>query len=105
MWLVIGVVIGVREVPVGHPLPGIHLDVKVNGRATDIYIAPTDFLAKFEISFSKGIEVHIVGTRTRSGDTDIVLAREVSTGLTNRSTLYLRDDDGPFWTEPGHQAR
>jgi hypothetical protein len=49
--------------------------------------------------------VHIVGTEVKSGDTDVVLAREIDTGLyDNRTgafrvtlTVYLRIDDGPFW--------
>ena len=89
----------VREVPVGNPLPGLHLDAKVNGRATDIYIAPMDFVARYEVSFSAGEEVHVIGSQTGSGETDTVLAREITAGVYNRKTLYLRNDDGPFRVE------
>lgn len=90
---------GIREVPAGRPMPGIHLDVKVKGRVMDIYVAPTAYLEKYEMTFSKGEDVHVVGSRTRSGQSDLVLAREVSVGASNKRTLYLRNEDGPFWEE------
>jgi hypothetical protein len=95
-----------REVPAGSPLPGLHLDAKVKGgQVVDIYIAPKDFVTKYGVKVAKGDYVHIVGTEVKSGDTDVVLAREIDTGLyDNRTgafrvtlTVYLRNDDGPFW--------
>src|ERR1039458_2301088 len=71
---------GVREVPVGNPMPGLHLQAKVKGRMMDIYVAPVDFVAKCGVKVSKGDEVHIVGSQTRYGDTDVVLAREITIG-------------------------
>lgn len=90
-------VIDVREAPVGSPMPGLHLDAKVNGRATDIYPAPVDFLDKYGMTFAKGDDVHVIGSRTRVGATDVVLAREIAVGVSNRRTLYLRDENGPLW--------
>lgn len=88
-------VIAVRQVPAGKPLPGIHLDAKVNNRMTDIYLAPAGFLADCGASFSKGDEVHIAGSSSKSGDLDLVLAREIRSGMT---TFYLRSEDGePLW--------
>src|ERR1019366_9085331 len=69
----------VREVPAGNPLPGIHVDAKVNGRATDIYIAPTDFAMRYGVKISKGEYVRVAGT-LKAGDADVVLAREITTG-------------------------
>lgn len=89
----------VREVPVGNPMPGLHLQAKVKGRMTDIYIAPVDFVAKCGVKVSKGDEVHIVGSQTKSGEADVVLAREITIGSYTNGTYYLRDDDGPFWEE------
>lgn len=96
----------VREVTVGNPMPGLHLDAKVKGRMMDIYIAPMDFVAKYGIKVSKGDEVRIVGQVTL-GEAEVVLAREITTGKFDdkagffRETLttYLRNDDGPFWEE------
>lgn len=100
----------VREVPVGDPMPGMHLDVKVDGRALDVYIAPADFCAKFDIKVHKGDEVEVSGTRLepKAGEAAVVLAREITTGIRDpRSgvfhatlTVFLRNDDGPFFDEP-----
>ena len=95
----------IREVPAGNPLPGLHLDAKVNGRAMDIYIAPMNFVMKFGINFNKGSDVHITGTLNKVADTDVVLAREIETGVQTKGgfrpnlTIYLRNADGPFWAE------
>src|SRR4051794_15255709 len=93
----------VRVVPAGNPLPGIHLDANVKGHALDIYISPADFAAKYDVKVAKGDDVRIVGTQ--SGD--VVLARELNIGSYNKVnnlfrtklTVYLRNDDGPFWVE------
>jgi hypothetical protein len=59
-------------------LPGIHFDARVNGRAADIYIAPTDFAVRYGVSVSKREYVRIAGA-LEAGDTDAVLAREITT--------------------------
>jgi hypothetical protein len=95
----------VREVPAGDPLPGLHIDAKIKGRVTDIYIAPIDFVRKYDVKVAKGQDVHIVGTEAKEGDTDIVLTREITTGALDRRTgifhenmtIYLRNDEGPLW--------
>lgn len=95
----------VREVPAGDPLPGLHIDAKIKGRVTDIYIAPLDFVRKYDVKVSKGQDVHIVGTETKEGEADVVLTREITTGALDRRTgifhenmtIYLRNDEGPLW--------
>jgi hypothetical protein len=95
----------VREVPAGNPLPGLHVDAKVKGRMMDIYIAPTDFAVKYDIKVSKGEYVHIVGTQVKSGEADVVLAREITKGSIDNvtgvfhedMTIHLRNDEGPLW--------
>jgi hypothetical protein len=99
------VITGVHEVPAGNPLPGLHAEAKVNGKVVDIYIAPTDFIRKYEIKVNKGEEVHLVGTETAQGEADVVLSREITTGVLDRHTgifhenmtYYLRNDAGPLW--------
>jgi hypothetical protein len=98
-------IIAVHEVPAGNPLPGLHVDAKINGRTVDVYIAPMDFLVKNDIKLKKSEEVHIVGTVTKAGDEDVVLAREITTGtidpktreFNDNMTIYLRNNDGPLW--------
>jgi hypothetical protein len=96
----------VREVPAGNPLPGLHIDAKVNGRATDIYLAPVDFAIRYGVKVAKGDYLRIVGF-TLPGAPDTILTREITTGLYDAAhnifrptlTIYLRNDDGPFWVE------
>ena len=93
----------IHEVPAGNALPGLHIEAKVNGRATDIYLSPMDFAVRYGVKVAKGDYVRIAGTA--QGDT--VLAREITTGLYDERhnifrpnlTIYLRNDDGPFWVE------
>ncbi len=91
-------VTAVHVLPPDNPLPGLHLEAKVNNRKTDIYIAPMDFVTEFQINIAAGDDVRIVGSLTRLGDTDIVLARQVTVG---RNVIYVRNDAGePLWTPP-----
>ncbi len=106
----------VREVPAGNPMAGLHVDVKIKGRVMDIYVAPLDFVAKYGVKIAKGDEVRVVGVQEMEGN--VVQAREITTGSFDNSprgggmfradmTIYLRNDDGPFWMEapgPGPQA-
>ena len=93
-----------REVPTG-PLAGLHLEANVKGHMMDVYVSPMNFAAKYGVKVSKGDYVHIVGTQVKSGDSDVVLARAISTGSVDRRTgifredmtIYLRNDEGPLW--------
>jgi hypothetical protein len=95
----------IREVPAGNPLPGLHIDARVNGKMMDIYIAPMDFVTKFGLNVAKGADVHISGTESKSNEADVVVAKEVETGVASggrfhpKLTIYLRNADGPFWVE------
>ncbi|HUJ24231.1 MAG TPA: hypothetical protein VLX58_21995 [Bryobacteraceae bacterium] len=89
-------VIETREVPRTSPLSGVHLSVKAEGEVTDVYLGPADFLKLFEITFTKGDELRIIGSKVKFGGGHVVLAREVRK---DESTLYLRDQKGvPHWT-------
>jgi hypothetical protein len=95
----------IRQVPAGDPLPGLHIDAKVKGQMVDIYIAPLDFVVKYDVKIAKGQDVHIVGTEVKEGEAAVVLAREITTGAVDRRTgifhenmtIYLRNDEGPLW--------
>jgi hypothetical protein len=92
---VIGIVVSTREVPSGKPLSGLHLIVKTDSGEIDVYLGPVEFLREFEISFSPGNTVEVIGSRVVFGGGHVVLAREVRKGETY---LYLRDHSGrPNW--------
>jgi len=90
-------VISVHEAPPGVALPGIHLEAKLKGRVSDIYLAPARFLEEFGMSFRPGEDVHIIGSRAKVGGVDVVLAHQIAAGASERRTLYIRDEHGPFW--------
>lgn len=96
---------GVHEVPAGQPLPGLHAEAKVKGKVVDLYIAPMDFVKRYDVQVKPGQEVHLVGTETVEGNEDVVLTREITTGAIDKRTgifrenmtIYLRNDAGPLW--------
>lgn len=96
---------GVHEAPAGSALPGLHAEAKVKGKVVDIYIAPMDFVRKYDVRVKPGEEVHLVGTETVEGNADVVLGREITTGTLDKRTgifhesmtIYLRNDEGPLW--------
>lgn len=95
---------GVHEVATG-PLAGLHAEAKVKGKVLDLYIAPMDFVKKYDVQVKPGQEVHVVGTETVEGNEDVVLTREITTGSVDKRTgifhenmtIYLRNDAGPLW--------
>jgi len=97
-------VVGTREVPTG-PLAGLHFDAKIKGKVVDVFVAPLDFVKKYDIQVTKGQEVHLVGTETTEAGADVILGREVTTGKVDpktgifheNMTIYLRNDAGPLW--------
>jgi len=90
-----GAVTSVREEPPSHPLSGLHLVIKTDAGEIDTYLGPLDFLKEFEISFSPGNVIQVIGSRVPFGGGRVLLAREVRKGETY---LYLRDRSGlPNW--------
>jgi hypothetical protein len=90
-----GTVVSVREVPRGNPLSGLHLVVSTQSGEIDSYLGPADFVKEFDVTFSKGDTVNIIGSRVTFGGARVLLARQVRKGDV---CLYLRDDTGyPNW--------
>ncbi|MBZ5603071.1 MAG: hypothetical protein LAO79_12270 [Acidobacteriia bacterium] len=92
---VTGTVTEVREVAKGNPIEGVNLTVKVKGDELKIYIAPTQFVEMFEVKFTKGDEVKVIGSKVKYEGEDLILSREVQV---KHTTLAVRDKNGvPFW--------
>ena len=71
------------------------LVLKHGSQSVDVFLGPISFLDAMEISFSKGDELQVVGSKVKDGDTEEVLAREVTKG---NDTLILREKGGkPVW--------
>lgn len=82
--------------PKGNEKDVAHLFAKNGTDTIDIYLCPESFLADMGITFSKGDEIALTGSKVKHGEADLVLAREVVKGS---DTLVLRDDKGnPVWS-------
>jgi hypothetical protein len=85
----------VREVSKGSAMEGLHLMLQTAGETLDVYIGPGEFVKLFEVTFKKGDEIHVIGSRVAFEGSTVVLAREVSIG---KVTLLCRDKQGePLW--------
>ena len=72
-----------------------HLLVKVGADTVDVYLCPKSFLDDMGVSFSKGEELSLTGSKVKQGDAEMILAREIVKGT---DTVVLRDGKGnPVW--------
>lgn len=93
---VMGVVDSIREVAAPTPLAGIFISLKCeDGSMIDVYLGPASFAKEFVSNFAKRSQIQVTGSKVKSGNATLLLAREVRKG---EITLYLRDKHGkPFW--------
>jgi hypothetical protein len=75
----------------------VYLVIKSGTDATvEVYLCPKSFLNDMGVTFAKGDQITITGSKVKQNDADIILAREVVKGT---DTLVLRDDKGnPVWS-------
>jgi len=91
-----GAVEEVKLPPKGSEKEVAHLLVKTGADTVDVYLCPKSFLDDMGVSFSKGDEIALTGSKVKQGEADLILAREVVKG---NDTLVLRDDKGnPVWS-------
>jgi hypothetical protein len=85
----------VKLPPKGSEKEIVHLLVNVGAEKQDVYLCPKAFLDDMGVSFAKGDEIEITGSKVKQDGADLLLAREVAKGT---DTLVLRDDKGkPVW--------
>jgi hypothetical protein len=85
----------VKLPPKGSEKGGAHLLVKSGTDSVDVYLCPKSFFDDMGMSFSKGDEVTLTGSKVKLGEEDLILAREVVKG---NDTFVLRDEKGnPVW--------
>ena len=85
----------VKLPPKGSEKQAVHVLVKNGTDIVDVYLCPESFLKDMGVSFSKGDDIALTGSKVKQGDADLILAREVVKGT---DTLVLRDDKGnPVW--------
>ena len=86
----------VKLPPKGSEKEVAHLLVKTGTDTADVYLCPKSFLDDMGVSFSKGDEIALTGSKVKQGEADLILAREVVKG---NDTFVLRDDKGnPVWS-------
>lgn len=71
------------------------LIIKNGDDKTHIYLCPKPFQEEMGISFTKGDEIAVTGSKVKQDTSDIFLARELVKGA---DTLSFRDSKGkPVW--------
>lgn len=92
-----GVVEEINAVSLGSRKDFTELVVKSGEDKLHIYVCPKPFQDEMGISFSKGDEVAVTGSKVKQDTADIILVREMVKGT---DTLMFRDDKGkPVWDE------
>lgn len=90
-----GVVDEVNSLPWANKLEMTELILKSGDDKFHVYVCPKPFQQEMGISFSKGDEIAVTGSKVKQESTDVILAREVAKGT---DTLIVRDDKGsPVW--------
>jgi len=90
-----GVVEEVNLLPMGTRKDFTELIIKSGDYKVHIYVCPKPFQEEMGISFSKGDEVAVTGSKVKQEASDVILARELVKGT---DTLSFRDDKGnPVW--------
>ena len=75
---------------------GTHIILKTEKEKIEVHLGPTAFVTQSGFTFAKGDQIEVVGSRTKLGDGDVLLAREVQK---DSKTLVLRDANGiPRWS-------
>jgi hypothetical protein len=90
-----GTIEEVKLPPKGSEKEIAYLLVKSGANTVDVYLCPQSFLAEMDVSFNKGDEISLTGSKVKHREADLMLAREVVRG---NDTLVLRDEKGnPIW--------
>ena len=85
----------VKLPPKGSEKEVAHLLVKNGTDSVDVYLCPKSFFDDMGMSFGKGDEVTLTGSKVKQGEAEVILAREVVKG---NDTFVLRDEKGnPVW--------
>jgi hypothetical protein len=90
-----GVVDDVKPLQLGTKEDTTELMVKSGSDLLVIFLCPKAYQEEMSISFTKGDEIALTGSKVKREGSDIVLVREVVKG---NDTMVLRDDKGnPVW--------
>lgn len=90
-----GVIDEVNVLSVGTRKDFTELIIKNGDDKLHIYVCPKPFQEEIGVSFSKGDQVAVTGSKVKQDTSEVILARELVKGA---DTLLFRDDKGnPVW--------
>jgi hypothetical protein len=90
-----GIIEEVNLLAVGTRTDFTELVIKSGDDKVHIYLCPKPFEEEMGISFKKGDEIAVTGSKVKHDASDVILARELVRGA---DTLMFRDDKGiPVW--------
>ncbi len=90
-----GTVDEVNLLPLGTKKELTELIIKSGDDKIHIYVCPKTFEEEMGISFSKGDEISVMGSKVKQEALEVILARELVKGT---DTLVFRDEKGnPVW--------
>jgi hypothetical protein len=74
---------------------GAHIVLKAGEKNVLVHIALSKFLKDYEMSFAKGEEIEVLGSKVMMDGEEVILAREITRG---QNTFMFRDNKGkPLW--------
>lgn len=76
---------------------GTHLMLKTDTGILQVHVAPRRFLEGNGVSFSKGDEVAVVGSRVTYEGHNAMIARKVTRG--DQTFAFRQPDGSPMWVE------
>lgn len=86
-----GVVDDIKLLALGTRKDFVELIVKSGDATVPIYVCPKPFEDEMGITFSKGDEISVTGSKVKQEAADVILARQLVKGT---DTLMFRDDKG-----------
>lgn len=90
-----GIVDEIKILPLGSKKDLREVIIKSGEEKVHIYVCPQTFEEEMGISFSKGDEIAVTGSKVKQEELDVILARELVKGT---DTLVFRDGKGnPVW--------
>lgn len=84
-----------RECPMSRGV-GSHVMLTLeDGSSIEVHLAPSKFVKIYELTFAKGDQLEVTGTKVNFEGVDTIFAREVKRG---NDTFVFRDKEGkPVW--------
>jgi hypothetical protein len=90
-----GIIDEINLLTVGTRKDFTELIIKSGDDKVHIYVCPKPFQEEMGISFSKGDEITVTGSKVKQDTADVTLARQLVKGT---DTMMFRDDKGnPVW--------